>query len=142
MAINYTERNARIQVTVDNTPIQGSIFASVEGGQAEAATEFIRPGNMAPGVVVGGIVTPGDITATCYYNDTSATWVASLYAAAGVSNVSVTVTPLDGDRNPQPGSLTWTGVLKTTTVPKRDSTSSTPAMLSLVIAPNEGVIQS
>jgi hypothetical protein len=117
------------------------LFASVEGGAAEAATEFVRPGNMAPGIVIGGIVTPSDLTTTIPYTDTSATWVQSLYNNCGKANVSVTVTPLDGDGNPQAGSLTWTGILKTITVPKRDATSSSPSVLELVFAPNEGIVQ-
>ena len=115
-------------------------FAVIDGGHAEAATELVRPGNMEPAQVIGGIVTPADVTTEVPYGDGTAPWVLPLFNSSGKGWVVAKVEPRDGDGNPQAeGNLQWEGILKTVTVPKRDSSTSAKTMLSIVFAPGEGI---
>jgi hypothetical protein len=136
----YTEANSHITVTVTNTPISGEIFAVMDGGGGEAETELIRPGNMAKGIAIGGIVTPEMVTLEVSYNDITAAWVGPLYEQLGKASVTSSATPKNGNaEDNEEAAITWEGILKSVTPPKRDSYSSTKQMLKITFAPNEGV---
>ena len=135
----YREDTALIQVTVAGV-FSGAQFAVIDGGHSESATELIRPGNMEPAIVVGGVVTPADVTCEVAFGDITAGWVKGLYAVVGKAEVTAHVVPKDGDgNNNEAAAITWKGILKTVTVPKRDSSTSAKAMLTIVFAPNEGL---
>lgn len=134
----YREDTALINVEVPG--IFNSQFVSIDGGHAESATQHIFPGNEEGALAIGGLVTPADVTTECHYTDTTAGWVQALYKACGKSRVTAHVIPKDGDGNQNPaGTITWSGILKTVTVPKRDSATSAKAMLILVFTPDAGI---
>lgn len=140
MAFYYREDTALIQLTVKNGK-QGELLSnqqcvSIEGGDAEAATEHVFPGNMESSEPIGGIVTPSDVTVELLYTDSIAPKTQALKEAAKWgSEVSATVTPLNAEGSDEEGELTWTGVLKSITPPKRDSASSGKTMVKLTFTP-------
>jgi hypothetical protein len=137
MAFYYREDTSLIQLTVKNGK-QGELLSnqqcvSIEGGEAEAATEHVFPGNMETSAPIGGIVTPGDVTVELLYTDSIAPKTQALKEAAKwASEVSATVTPLNAEATPEEGELTWKGVLKSVAPPKRDASSSGKTMVKIV----------
>lgn len=134
--MNLTERNARIQVTIAGTPVTGQLFSSFSGGDISATTELVYSGNMDNGQNVSGNAAFSDITLTCPSMDTNVNWAGPLVGAVQTAaSATVSVTPLDADKNPIAGAqMTYTGLIKTYTPPPMDASSSTGAKHSLVVA--------
>lgn len=141
----YREDTALIQLTVKNGK-QGELLSnqqcvSIEGGEAEAATEHVFPGNIKTAVAMSGLVTPADVTVELLYTDSIAPKTQELLEAVDwASETSATVTPLNAEAEAtkveQESDLTWTGVLKSVSPPKRDAAASGKTMLKLVFTPN------
>ena len=137
----YREDTSRILLTAtrgDGSAIfSDEVFAGLDGGDAEAATEHVYPGNAQPSVAIGGLVTPQDVTAELPYSDLSAPWVTPLKQAASNGRISATVYPLEADGEPnEAAGLKWTGVIKSVKPPKRDSAASGKSMLVLTFTPD------
>lgn len=137
----YREDTALIQVTATdgagNVIFSGEQCWSIEGGDAEAATEHIHPGNMEPAVAIGGIVTPADVTVEMRYTDITCVFVPPLKRAASNGRVVATVIPKNGAQElNEAGKLEWEGVLKSAKPPKRDAAASGKTMLTIVFTPD------
>lgn len=136
----YTEEKALIQLTAKDgagaTIFAGEQCWSIEGGDADVATEHIFPGNMEPSLPVGGITTPADVTVDMRYTDVTCVFVAPLKRAGGNATLIATVIPKNGagELN-QAGKLEWEGVLKSVKPPKRDAAASGKTMISIAFTP-------
>lgn len=136
----YTEEKALIQLTAKDGA-GNAIFTSeqcwsIEGGDAEVATEHIFPGNMEPSLPVGGNTTPGDVTVEMRYTDITCVYVKPLKQGGGNITLIGTVIPKNGAQElNEAGKEEWEGVLKSVKPPKRDSSASGKTMITIVFTP-------
>jgi hypothetical protein len=140
----YREDTALIQVTAKdgagNVIFAGEQCWSIEGGDAEAATEHVFPGNMETSVAIGGLVTPADVTVEMRYTDITCVYVGPLKRGATSATVIATVIPRNGPSGVgelnEAGKLEWQGVLKSVKPPKRASSASGKTMITIVFTPD------
>lgn len=139
----YREDTSLIQLTVKSAAgtaiLQGEQCWSIEGGDADAATEHIFPGNMEKSEAIGGLVTPADVTVEMRYTDVTCLFVRPTKRAAGGGTVIASVIPRNGPGTGElneAGKLEWEGVLKSVKPPKRASTASGKTMITFVFTPN------
>lgn len=137
MAVTYvTSREAAIHSTVDgvNFPAVQS-WATFQGGDAQAATSQLMPGNVMPSIAVPGPVTRTNVTVTRPYTQELHAFVPALEAALNGS-MSASYTPTDGDGNPNSLTVTRTGILKEVQIPNWDAKSGETVYLGLVMECN------
>lgn len=137
----YREDTSLIQVTAKdgagNVIFSGEQCWSIEGGDADAATEHVFPGNMEPSEAIGGLVTPADVTVELRYTDITCVYVKPLKLASGNGTVVASVIPKNAATElNEAGKLEWEGVLKSVKPPKRAASASAKTMLTIVFTPN------
>jgi hypothetical protein len=109
-------------------------WTSLEGGDIEAEDVFTRPGGMQPGINLGGPAKRSDVTLHCQYSAGIHNVIVALENAVGTGGMSASYTPLDADANPNGGTITLTGVLKTVNKPNFNANNSAVVFLGLVMA--------
>jgi hypothetical protein len=109
-------------------------WTSLEGGDVEAEDVFTRPGGMRDGVNLGGPRKRSDVTLTCQYSSVVHSNITALENAVGTGGMSCSFTPLDADSNPNGGTVTLTGVLKSVNKPNFNANNSGVVFLGLVMA--------
>lgn len=123
-------------VAVDGIGPLPDAFDSCTGGDTDSDETKYRPGGMAPEVSLGGSVSTANVVvARNFALGRDDVLLPKLRAAAGRKNASVTVQPLDSDRNAFGVPWTHRGVLQRVQGPQHDSTSTDAAMLELEINP-------
>lgn len=141
MAFQYREDTALIQLTAKDGA-GNAIFASeqcvsIEGGDAEFATEHVYPGNMESPEAIGGIETPADVTVEMLYTDLTCVFPKPLKEAGSSCTLIASVIPKNGAKElNEAGKLEWEGVLKSVKPPKRDAAASGKTMLTIVFTPH------
>lgn len=129
----------KISVSVDGVNLPDS-FDTFAGGDTDATETKYRPGGMDPEVSLGGAVSVANIVVTRNYAlGRDDVWMPTLRNAAGVKPASVTLFPLDADRNVHGSGETFTGILQRVRGPQADSNSQNAAMIELEIAPGATV---
>lgn len=136
----YTEEKALIQLTAKdgagNVIFSAEQCWSIEGGDADMATEHIFPGNMESSLPVGGITTPADVTVQMRYTDITCVYLKPLKRGGGNVTLIGTVIPKNGaEENNEAGKLEWEGVLKSVKPPKRDASASGKTMIMIAFTP-------
>ena len=123
-------------VSVDGIGPLPDPFDNFAGGDTDSDESKYRPGGMAPDVSLGGSTSTANITLQRNFAlGRDDVLLPKLRAAAGKAQASVTLQPLDKDRNVFGAGETFRGVLQRVQGPQHDSTSSDPAMLELEINP-------
>lgn len=126
----------RIQFSIEGVALDHTSWDTFDGGDIEPQSQNFNPGGMAPAVAMGGLRKRAPITITRNWDSTLRSAYLAIDRAGGVSSCKVVVTDLNKDRSGA-GTITYTGVVGKVTPPKRESTSSAPAMLSVEIDCNE-----
>ena len=109
-------------------------WTSLEGGDVEAEDVFTRPGGLKQGINIGGPSKRSDVTLTTQYSSSVHRSIVDLENAAGTGSMSASYTPLDANGNPNGGTVTLTGVLKTISHPAFNANNSGAAFLTLTMA--------
>jgi len=104
------------------------------GGEVDSDEVVYWPGGMNPKIVLGGRVTPGNITLQKLFDGVDdAPYLPTLINGAGKLSCKVTLRPLDLDGNPYGKTVIWSGKLKRVLVPDVDSEAQSPALIELEI---------
>jgi len=119
-------------VTLDGVAL--GVFDTFSGGEGDSEEQRYPPGGMADEVSLGGRRTFGNVTIGRNL-DALVDWprIKWYYSRRGSGRVVIGRTPLssDGVRSGDP--LTFTGTLKTVTLPEVDSTGTDAAILELEV---------
>jgi hypothetical protein len=124
------------QVTGINLPAVYS-WASYEGGDVEAEDVKTRPGGLLPQVNLGGPAQRTDVTVKRQYSAQLHAFIVQLENVAGRAFCVASYTILDANGNPNGGTVTVTGILKTVQRPNWEANASNAAFLGLVIGVNQ-----
>jgi hypothetical protein len=119
-----------ITCTVDELDL--GVFDTFSGGEVDSEEAKYRPGGMAAEISLGGSRTIGNVTIGRYYDRLrDHPRLKSLASRVGAGRVTIGLTPLDasGLRGGDP--LTYSGILKTITLPDIDSTGTDAAIVEL-----------
>lgn len=123
-------------VAVDGIGPLPDPFDSFAGGDTDSDESKYRPGGMAPEVSLGGAKSTANITiGRNYALGRDDVLLPRLRSVAGRAGASVTLQPLDADRNAFGTPETFKGILQRVQGPQHDSTSTDAAMLELEINP-------
>ena len=129
----------RIQLNVNSVPTDSVSWDTFEGGDIEPEMQNFNPGGMAPAVSMGGLRKRAPVVLTRQWDSTLRGMYLALDSAAGIRDATVTVSTLRNDKSREGNPIVYTGVLGKVTPPKRESTTSTPAMLTVEIDCNEDI---
>lgn len=123
-------------VAVDGIGPLPDPFDNFSGGDTDSDETKYRPGGMGAEVSLGGAVSTANITlARNFALGRDDVLLPKLRAAAGRAGASVTLQPLDADRNAFGTPETFRGVLQRVQGPQHDSTSTDAATMELEINP-------
>lgn len=125
-------------VTIDDRPL--GVFDTIGGREVDSEETKYRPGGMGPQRSLGGQPTLGNVTLGRLYELARdydlARWAQT---RAGRGRVTVSEQPLDTDGNPYGRPSVYRGVLKTVTIPDKDSDSNDAAIWTIVVS-TEGLV--
>src|SRR5215471_19371206 len=131
-------RNDRFRCTVSVEgigPLPGA-FDTCTGGDSDSSETKYRPGGMAPSVSLGGSAeTTNLVVSRNYALGRDDVLMPKLRAAVGRRAASVTLVPLDADRNAFGSGETFRGILQRVQGPQYDSNNQDAAMMELEINP-------
>ncbi|MGH2874998.1 MAG: hypothetical protein ACRDNS_02155 [Trebonia sp.] len=135
--MRFRSDQARIQFSVQGVSGLDSVsWQTFDGGEITPESQVSYPGGMEDGVSLGGLRKRGPITIARTWDSTLIAAFIALDNAAGRAPCRVSVTTLDAQKHPTGSPLVWTGTLDKVAPPKRDSTDSKDAMLSITISTN------
>jgi hypothetical protein len=121
-------------VSVDGIGPLPDPFDTFAGGDTDSDESKYRPGGMAPEVSLGGATSTANVTVSRNYSlGRDDVLMPRLRAAAGRAATSITLQPLDADRNAFGTPEVFRGVLQRVQGPQHDSTSTDAAMLELEV---------
>lgn len=106
------------------------------GGEVDSDEVVYYPGGMNPKIVLGGRVTPGNITLQKLYDaNDDGPFIATLINGVGKLACKVTQRPLDINGNPYTNGKTviWNGKLKRVLIPDVDSEGTAAALMEVEI---------
>jgi hypothetical protein len=136
----YTSNQARIALKVPGVTIDNLSWDKFEGGERSADTQNYNPGGMKSAIATGGASKRAQATLTRAWDDTLIGAYIALEAAINTVGVACSITFLSTPTtiaSGKPAGFNYTGVLRSVTRPNYDSTSSTIAMLAVVLELNE-----
>lgn len=108
------------------------VFDKMDGGDATAKETKYRPGNGTEDeLALGGANSISNITVTALMTYALYQWAAWLIAQNGKATMYVNKQPLDINGSPFGPALRYKGVLQGVNLPKTDSASDQPGLLSL-----------
>lgn len=124
-----------ISLSLDGRDLE--TWDTFSGGEVDSDESKYRPGGMAAEVSLGGTRTIGEITLGREYDylrdHPIVTW---LISRVGSGRGIIGRQPLDTNGIPQGNPTTYTGTLKTVTLPDIDSMSNDPALIELAFTPD------
>lgn len=124
-----------ISLSLDGRDLE--VWDTFSGGEIDSDESKYRPGGMAAEVSLGGTRTLGEITVGREYDylrdHPIVPWLVN---RVGSGRCIVGRQPLDVNGVPQGTPTTYTGTLKTLTLPDIDSMSNDPALIELAITPD------
>ena len=134
----YTSRNFKISLSIPGLTIDNQAWDKFQGGGHAAETQNYPPGGMQPSLAVGGVTKRNTATLERAWDDVL---IGAFIAIDGSLNspCTVGVTPLKSATTTAGNQRTYTGIIKEVNPPDSDSTSSTVAMLQVVIELNEPI---
>jgi hypothetical protein len=124
-------------VAVDSIGPLPDAFDTCTGGDTDSTESKYRPGGMSPMVSLGGSTDVANVVVSRNFAlGRDDVLLPKLRAAAGRRTATVTLQPLDADRNAFGTPQTYRGVLQRVQGPQHDSTSTDAAMMELEINPS------
>lgn len=120
-------------VTGVNLPSTYS-WASMEGGDLEAQNVKTHTGGMLPEQDLGGPSTRTDATMQRNYNAALHAYFVQLENTVGKGGMWMSWTPLDANGNPNGGTVTITGKVKSAKPSGRNANNTGPAYLVVVMS--------
>jgi|SRR5215831_11860984 len=121
-------------VSVDGIGPLPDPFDTFTGADTDSTETKYRPGGMSPEVSLGGATsTANAVVGRNYALGRDDVLMPKLRAAAGKRAATITLQPLDADRNAFGQSEVYRGVLQRVQGPQHDSTSTDAAMMELEV---------
>lgn len=136
MAGETLQRNFLVTSVVSGVNL--GIAVSHSGGQTEIDGQKTRVGGMSDEVAVGGPASTENVTVTYVfgsYMKSKYKWLRSQLNQP----MSVTVTPLGNNRQPDADAETFTGLLARVSPPESDDNGSDVSMIELELLTNQSV---
>lgn len=134
----YTSNQFKISFSVPGVTIDNKSWDKFAGGDHEAETQNFPPGGMEPSIAVGGISKRNQATLERAWDDTLIGAWRNLDGAVN-SPCSIGITSLKKRGTKVGNQHSFTGIVRSVKRPDQDTTSSSIAMLQVVIELNEPV---
>ena len=131
----HREDQFRIHVQVDgvNYP-EVTSWSTMTGGDIDSEDTKVRPGGMLPQISLGGPTTRSDVVVERLYSTGLHPYLVQLENVAGRAAMRVSATPLDANGNPDGGTVTYHGLLKTVKSPDKNANGQAAAFLTLTMS--------
>jgi hypothetical protein len=124
-----------ISLSIDGRDLE--VWDKISGGEVDSDESKYRPGGMAAEVSLGGSRTLGELTLSRAYDYLrDHPLIPWLISRVGAGRCIVGRQPLDVNGVPQGSPTTYTGTLKTVTLPDTDSMSNDAALIELAVTPD------
>lgn len=127
-------RQDTYQVTVSIAGDDLGVWTSRKGGSVDSEETKIKPGGMLPEVSLGGSRSTENVTLEKVFDlDDIGTKHAWLISKVGSGDVSITQQPLDRDGNVYGTAWSYTGTLKSATLPEYDANGNDASMIEIEV---------
>lgn len=128
-----TQNQFAVTLTFEGNRIPG-LWEKKSGGLADSNTTTYMPGGMGPMTALAGAQIIGELTLDRVYDPTrDQDVIDTLLKGRGRGRCVVKQVDLDANGAAVGNGLVWTGILKSVNDPDYDSSSTTPAMMEIVI---------
>jgi hypothetical protein len=124
-----------VSLSIDGRDLE--VWDRLTGGEVDSDESKYRPGGMAAEISLGGTRTIGELTVSREYDRLrDHPLIAWLLGRVGAGRAVIGRQPLDFNGVPAGTPTTYTGTVKTVTLPDIDSMSNDPALIEIAITPD------